>query len=58
LLIAGSLVVNRDLASTRAGASVVSWALIGFLPALAGGYLGAPRVRRKRPADRIAEVFD
>ena len=58
LLIAVSLAVNRDLASTRAGGSVVGWAWIGFLPALAGGYLGAPRIRRKRSADRVAEVFD
>lgn len=58
LLVAISLTVNRDLASTRAGASLADWAWIGFLPALAGGYLGAPRTRRKKPVDGIAEVFD
>jgi len=58
LLVTISLMLNRDLASTRAGASLANWAWIGFLPALAGGYLGAPRIRRKTPVDQIGEVFD
>jgi hypothetical protein len=58
LLVVLSLMLNRDAIRTRAGASVADWVWIGFLPALAGGYIGAPRVRRKRAADKTAEVFD
>jgi hypothetical protein len=53
-----SLMLNHDLTTTLAGASVANWAWIGFLPALAGGYLGAPRIRHKGSIEKIAEMFD
>jgi hypothetical protein len=58
LLVTISLMANRNLASTTAGASLADWVWIGFVPALAGGYVGAPRAGRKRPVDKAAEVFD
>jgi hypothetical protein len=65
LIVAVAFTLNRDLAQyTHELASMRDWAWIEFLPALAGGYLGAPRSRserrprRIRASAKIADVFD
>ncbi|MGH7023278.1 MAG: hypothetical protein ACREEB_06760 [Caulobacteraceae bacterium] len=66
VLLTISMILNRDLVTAPSGASLGIWPWISFLPSLLGGYFGAsrtprespPRMKRKRSAEKIADVFD
>jgi hypothetical protein len=58
IIVAISLIVNRDFNWGRTGISLADWAWISFIPALLGGYLGAPRPRHIPTAEKTAELFN